>query len=134
MAFDLNTLAAKDTTTLHLEHPATFVKLYADDAKTEPLLIELYGPSSKQHRNAVQALLDKRAARGKTKVSAEVAAEEWTDVLVACTISISNIELSPGVPLNTPEQFKALYSNPSFEWLTDQVTAARGDVGNFLTV
>ena len=134
MAFDLNTLAAKDTTTLHLLHPKTDAKLYADEDKKEPLLIELYGPSSKQHRNAVQSLLDKRAARGKVKVSSEVQAEEWIDVLVACTISIQNIELVAGVPLNTPEQFKSVYSNPAFEWLTDQITAARGDVGNFLTV
>ena len=133
MAFDLSQLAAKDTTTLHLKHPKTHIEMYADEAKTQPIEIELYGTGSKVSRNAILALQNKRAARGKAQVSAEQIEAEWVDVLVACTKSIKNLDLEPGKPLDNPVAYKELYLNPQLEWVQEQVNATRGDVANFLT-
>lgn len=132
MGFNLSTLATKDTATLHLKHPVTFQDLYGDDEKTQPCLVKMYGKDSQVYRNAIFSLQNKRAARGKTKVSPEQVESEWIDVLVACTISIENLDIEPGKPCDSPEMYKELYSTPEFSWVQEQVNEWRGEVANFL--
>ena len=129
--FDLNTLSLKDTVELQLRHPVTDESLFADEAKTLPVCITLYGTSSKQYRNAITNLQNRQLNRGKKKVSAEVMRDEGIEILVACSEKATNMVYN-GAPVTNAATFRALYSDPTFGWLKDQVDAALGDVGNFL--
>lgn len=133
MAFSLDTLAVKDSFSLHLKHPVSEEALFADDAKTLPVEISLFGTSSKQFRTASLANQNAYIKRGKKPLTAEGMQQSRIDLLVACSDKGSNIEYH-GRELNDAEVFRALYSDPSFEWLKDQVDAALGDVANFLEV
>jgi hypothetical protein len=87
MTFSLDSLALKDTTELQLRHPVTEELLWADKEQTKPVAIALYGPSSKQYRNAITAMQNRQLRRGKQKVSAETLREESVKLLVACSDS-----------------------------------------------
>jgi hypothetical protein len=130
MAFDLNSLAQKDSFTLQLKHPVSDELLFADDEKTLPVEIVLFGTSSKQFRNASIANQNAYIKRGKKPLTAEGMQASRIDLLVACSDKGNNIEYH-GRALEG-EVFRSLYSDPSFEWLKDQVDAAIGDVANFL--
>lgn len=130
MAFDLNTLAKKDSFELHLRHPVTDELLYADDEKTQPVQIVLFGTSSKQYRNALAAMQNTRLKRGKKQISAEVMREDSIELLVACSDKGINFEYQ-GQQV-TGEVFRELYSDDSFDWLKDQCDEAIGDTANFL--
>lgn len=132
MAFELNTLALKDTTELHLTHPVTDEKLYADEDKKLPVVAILYGTSSKQYRNAITALQNRQLNLGKKKVSAEKMREESVEILVQCSEQIKNLTLD-GEPVNNPEAFRKLYSDPAYEWLKSQIDSVIGDVAAFLS-
>lgn len=132
--FDLSTLATKDTTELHLRHPVTEELLYADEAKKKPVTITLYGSSSKQYRNAVNAMQNRQLKRGKKQLTAEQMREEGIALLVACSDKATNLELRKGVPVDSDAAFRELYSDDKFGWLKDQVDEAVGTVANFLEV
>lgn len=130
--FSLDSLALKETTTLQLRHPVTEDALWADKEQTKPVGISLYGTSSKQYRNAITAMQNRQLRRGnKTKVNAETLREESVKLLVACSESGVNLTYNDQ-PLDSPEAFEALYSDPKFSWVKDQVDAALGDPSNFL--
>lgn len=130
MTFDISSLAKHDSATLQLRHPATDELLYADDAQTKPLEIELYGTSSKQYRKALMSMQNARLKRGKKVMSAEAISDESIDLLVTCSIKANNFEYK-GKPVEG-ETFRELYNDPSFNWLKDQVDEAIGDVQTFL--
>lgn len=132
MSFDLSTLATKDTTVLHLRHPVSDELLYADEAKKKPVTITLFGSSSSQYRNAINAMQNRQLKRGSKKSTAEVMREEGTELLVACSDTSSNLELRKGVPVDNDAAFRELYSDPKFGWLKDQVDEAVGSIANFL--
>ena len=134
MAFDLSSLATKDSVELHLRHPVTDELLYDDEAKKKPIQIILYGTSSKQYRNAITAMQNRQLKRGKKQATAESMREEGVELLVACSEKAVNLELRKGVPLDNDQAFRELYSDDSFGWLKDQVDSAVGDVSNFLAV
>lgn len=131
--FDINTLAAKETTELQLRHPATDEPLFADEAKTKPVAIVIYGTSSKKYRDAVSAMQNRQLKRGKKTVSAEVMREEGVELLVACSDKAINLALD-GQPVDNAEAFRKLYTDPSYGWLKDQVDSALAEVSNFLKV
>lgn len=133
MTFSIDSLALKATTELQLRHPVTDEPLWADDEQTKPVAIALYGPSSKQYRNAITAMQNRQLHRGnKKKVNAETLREESVKLLVACSDSGVNLTAPGGAPLDNEEAFEALYSDPKFSWVKDQVDAALGDPSNFL--
>lgn len=131
MSFDLNTLAKKDVTTVQINHPATDAPLYADAERTQPVQIIVYGTSSKQYRDKVLAMNNARLKRGKQKPTAEGLESDAIELLVACSKEAVNLELD-GKPINTPEAFRKLYSNPDFDWLREQVDNSIGEAANFL--
>lgn len=131
MSFNLEQLALEDTSELHLTHPVSGEKLYADDAKKKPVVVTLYGTSSKQYRDCMTALQNRALKRGNKKATAEQLREEGTELLVACSENISNL-VHNGAPVDNAEAFRSLYDNPKFSWLRDQVDAHIADTGAFL--
>lgn len=144
MAFNLKaTKALADSTILHLRDPGTDELLYEDGKdgqpdENKPLTIELYGRSSKQYRAWMSATLrkqerEKEAARnGKVKPkSLEQTLADNAEFLSVVTIAVNNFDIGTG-PIDSKEAFVALYSEPSLEWVGEQVSAALGDNSNFL--
>lgn len=133
--FDISTLALAPDYTLHLRHPVSGDKLYADKEETKPVEVLLFGTASKQYRNAVSAMQTRQLRRNakKEKPSAEVMNDEAVDLLVACTSGVNNlaVDASGKVP-TTAEDFRKLYADPKFSWLRAQVDEALGEVSNFL--
>lgn len=130
--FDISTLALADTFTLHLKHPVTGEKLYADEKQEQAVTITIYGTSSKKYRNAVTAMQNRQLRRkAKDKASAEDLQEEGIGLMVACSASSENLAID-GEEVKTEAQFRKLYSDPRFSWIKDQVDEALADVSNFL--
>jgi hypothetical protein len=73
---NLDSLGLKDATLLQLRHPVTEELLWADKEQTKPVGIDLYGPASKQYRNAITAMQNRALRRGKQKPTAEQLREE----------------------------------------------------------
>jgi hypothetical protein len=132
--FDISTLALKADHELHLKHPLTETKLFADAEEKKPVMILLHGTASKQYRNQVQAMQTRQLRRNakKEKPSAETMNEEAVELLVACSAGTKNFVFEGTEFSGTPEAFRKLYSDPKFSWLRAQVDEAIGDVGNFL--
>lgn len=126
--FDLSQLAAKDTFTLQLRHPATD-ELLAD--KDGPVEVVIFGQSSKEYRNAVNAMQDRALKRGNKKLSAERMREENIELLVACTDKFNNLSLK-GKPVSTVDDIRAVYSDDTYGWIRSQVDEAITDASNFL--
>lgn len=133
MTFDLNSFAFDtESRPLHLVSPADDVSLlYADKEETKPLRINLYGIASKQYKKAAEIMSKKIAKRGKRTPTSEEIREDGTEFLVAVTASVENLVLN-GEVIETPEQIKALYSNPKFKWIRDQADNFAGTSTNFL--
>lgn len=129
--FNLDSLALKDTVELQLRHPVSDELLFADEEKTKPVAIVLFGTSSKQYRNAITAMQNRQLRRGKKAVSAELMREESVNLLVACSDKAVNFTYK-GNTVADEDAFRALYSDPAYSWLKDQVDSALGDVSNFL--
>lgn len=135
--FNIKSKALQDSTTLHLVDPATGEFMYADENEKQPLTIELYGRSSKQYRQWMSATLrknekEKEANRGKAKAkSLEQTLADNAEFLSIVSIKASNFDLA-GKPIDNKEAFIELYSDPSLEWIGEQVSEALGDNGRFL--
>lgn len=130
MSFDLNKLALQDTTVVHLQGPEG-VGLYADEAQTQPLEVEVYGRSSSKMRNYLITAEKKKAKRGKRQPTPEEAQEDNAEFFAAITKSVRNFDLGKG-PLTTQEQFKEMYMNPALYWLTDEVSSTLGSSELFI--
>lgn len=133
MTFDLTSLSLKADTEIQLRNPVTGELLFADEEKTQPVTISLYGSASKQYRNAVADMQNralKRQAK-KEKPSAEVMREEGIRLLLAVSASTKNLSYN-GNPVVTEDDFRAVYSDPALSWVKDQVDEALADASNFL--
>lgn len=129
--FNLDSLALRDTTELQLVHPVTEELIFADREQTKPVSVVLFGTSSKQYRNAISAMQNRQLRRGKKAATAELLREESVNLLVACSDKTLNLTYKDA-PVDNEEAFRALYSDPAYSWLKDQVDAALGDVSRFL--
>jgi len=135
---DITTLAARDTATITLLHPATGEPLLVN-AEGAKATITLYGPGSKQHQ-AARAARERRlmasaiANQGKAGKPAAKAdpEQERRDVaadLAACTESIGGWDYKGATDAKALE---AAYADTTIGWVADQVQRALGDWGNFL--
>lgn len=131
--FNLDTLSLRDTVELQLRHPVSDELLFADEEKTKPVVIELFGTSSKEYRNAITAMQNRALKRGKKQATAEVMKEEGIELLVACSAKALNFQYA-GKPIADDAAFRTLYGDAKFSWLKEQVDAGLGDVSNFLSV
>lgn len=130
--FDINTLAAKDSTEVQLRHPVTDELLFADAEKQKPIIAVLWGKSSKQHKKAKLAFQNRNLKKNSKKgISAEILEQEGIDLLVACSQRIENMMLD-GEPIDCEAAFRKLYSNDAYSWLKEQVDEALEDNSNFL--
>lgn len=123
-------LSLKDTYVLQLLDPNTEELLFDDEG--DAVTITLYGPSSKQYRNAMTAMQNRELKRKAKKevIKAEEFETESVGILVACSAT-STLELD-GSLVDNKEAFKSLYSNSSYAWIRTQVDAALGTQSNFL--
>lgn len=131
---DLSSLKLKDTTEFQLVHPVSGEKLFADAEKKKPVMASIYGSSSKQYQTYMLAMQNRHLQAGKKVTKAELLKEEGIELLVACSISISNIELAKGVPVDNADAFRKIYSDAGWSWIKEQVDAAIGEASNFLEV
>ena len=136
MSFNIlaKNLQLTDTTVLHLEDPASGDPLYADEAETLPLTVELYGKASKVHQKYWAALYRKNELEQKTKKKAKTAEEllaDNADHFATLTKSMDNFDLD-GLVLDNKDAFKKVYADPRLLWINEQVAAKLGDQESFL--
>lgn len=129
---DIRKLAVEPTKKLHLRD-ATDQLIYADEAKTLPVCVNIYGPGSKQHARAKAAqstrLMEKLKRKGKIEQTAEQSASETAEFLSACTESWENIEhgtINEGNALSM-----AIYADESIGFIADQVAKELNEWANF---
>lgn len=129
--FDINSLAIQESTVLHVTHPATGEKLFADKADKQAITITVASTSSKAYRSAVNAMHNRTIKRGNKKLTAEQQKEEGVELLVACCISSDNLTYN-GASVKTEADFRALLSDDKMSWLKGQVDEALSNVENFI--
>lgn len=138
MSFNIlaKNLQLTDTTLLHLENPATGEPLYADEAETLPLTVELYGKASKVSQKYFASLIRKAELEQKAKKTSKAkTAEELladnAEHFATLTKSMNNFDLD-GLALNTKEAFKKVYEDARLLWISEQVNLKLGDQQSFL--
>jgi hypothetical protein len=129
-SFNIASLKTDDSAVLHLRSPATDELLYADDEKKLPVTITLFGSSSSQYRNAINAMQNRALKRGKKQASAEIMREESTELLVACFKEASNFDYD-GQAINEAG-FRAVLEDSGLSFVRDQVDSFIGEQSNFL--
>lgn len=129
--FDINSLAIQESTVLHLVHPATGEKLYADKAEKQAITITVASTSSRAYRQAVNAMHNRTIKRGGKRLTAEQQKDEGVELLVACCISSDNLT-NAGTVVKTEAEFRALLSDDKMSWLKNQVDEALSNVENFI--
>ena len=134
--------AAEDGVAVHLRHPKT----------NTPLGVRIFvaGVDSETYRSQIRRQQNRRMEQARRSRGLNISAEELEndalDLLVACTKGWeADIEehgekkTVPAIPFGerglldcTPENVRAIYANPGFSWLREQVDAEIGDRSNFL--
>ena len=128
---DIRKYSVSPTGRLHLRDTADEL-MYADDARTLPIAVNLYGPGSKQYAKAQAAqqnrMIDKLKRKGQTAQSAEQIAAEKSEFLSDCTASFENMEYDT---LTGNDLALAVYGDISIGFIADQVAKWMGDWSNF---
>lgn len=123
---------ADEGVVMYVRHPGTGEPLLdKDDA---PVTITLAGVDSDRFRDVVRSQTKRRlnggSAAGAPKPDAEA---EAIELLVKCTLAWSGIGLGSDRELEcTPENVRAIYSDPRVPWLRQQVDRFIADRANFL--
>lgn len=129
---NIKKFAVEPTKRLHLRDAADQL-IYADDAKTLPMAVNLYGPGSKQYARAKAAqnakIMEKLKRKGKIEQTAEQSAAETAEFLASCTMSWENVEYDQISETNALSI--AIYSDESIGFIADQVSKELGEWGNF---
>jgi len=121
---DLNNLEIPDTLSVHIQFKGE--KLYSDNDKKKPVVIELYSPAADaviDYKKAVQRktmLKLKKSRTNSLDLTPEEIEEQNIDRLVAFTCDVKNIEFN-GEKI-TSKNIRTVYANPKYGWLTDQLT------------
>lgn len=134
--FDITSQAVTDTATIHLKSAAGEL-LFADEARTMPVQIVVYGPGSKAF-GLVEARQSSRAVRrmqdndGKITVAPfEDRVRETAEDLATLTVRFENLSYPPAGDVQGAELFAALYADQSLGFIAKQVTRFLSDWGNF---
>jgi len=129
---DIRKLAVEPTKKLHLRD-ASDQLIYADEEKTLPVSVNLFGPGSKQYVRAKAAqsnrLMEKLKRKGKLDQTAEQNASETAEFLSACVESWENIEY--GTVTETESLSMAIFSDESIGFIADQVSKELNEWSNF---
>lgn len=130
---DIRKFAVEPTKKLHLRD-ASDQLMYADEAKTLPMAVNLFGPASKQYAKAKAAqnnrIVDRFKRKGKAEQSAEQSAAETAEFLAACTESWENVEY--GNLTETHALSMAVYSDTEIGFIADQVSKELTEWANFI--
>lgn len=131
---DLSDLEIPDTIAVHISIPSVG-KLYADDEKKKPTIINLYSPASEQvlefSRKVSERNIKRIGQKGLNSFdTAEELEKQGVDRLMAFTASVENL-IYKGEEV-TLSNIREIYENPKFGWLTDQLYMKIGDWDNFL--
>ena len=131
---DLSTLNVPETATIHLEFPG-MGKLYADDAKSQPVTIEVYGPASNQAvdyrrkmSRKVQSEMAKRGNRGLSNLGD--LEEQELERLCALTAGVSGL-IYKGETI-TKDTVRKVYADPKMGWIRDQLNEKLSGWEDFL--
>lgn len=97
-----------------------------------PMMVNVFGPGSKQYAKATAAqqnrVMDLLKRKGKTDQSAEDKARENAEFLADCTESFENVDYNG---LTGRELALAVYGDREIGFIADQVAKHLGDWGNF---
>jgi len=133
---DIADLVLPDTAEIHIEHPQ-IGKLYADEDKTDPVVIEVYSPSSNQavaYRRKVTkeayAVVAKKGTKAALKKTPEEIEEADIERLIAMTAGVRNLDYK-GQPV-TLDNIHKVYRDEKMNWLTEQVRERIGGWSDFL--
>jgi len=130
--FDITTLntsaAANKGVTITIRHPESNAKL--------PLKVTILGADSDKYRRVADASLNevfKQIAKtGKTLRTAEDVREERINAVCDCITGWEAFGNGEASLECTPENKKAVFENPGYGWMLDQVDAGIRDRANFL--
>ena len=128
---DISSLNIPETVRVHIEFPGSG-KLYADDAKTQPVVIEMYGPSTDQFLQEKRraARVFRNAAMKKGKVDDIDPIEEEVKRLCNLTASVSGLTYK-GEIISRDTVVK-VYRDPKMGWLKEQVAERIAGWDSFL--
>lgn len=128
---DIRKFAVEETGVIHLRDGADEL-MYADEDQKKPITITVYGPGSKQfaaaqarQNNRTMELIRKK--RNVSRSAADIKADD-AEFLASCTKEFGNISYDK---LEGEALFKAVYSDPTLGFITDQVNKYLGDWANF---
>jgi hypothetical protein len=120
-----------ETATLHLQTPDGEL-MYADEEMKKPVLLHLYGIGSKQYQSAERKRQDSLANKFKRYKNKAIPTEELeelrVDFLVRCVAGSENFELDGQ---KDEELYRAVFSDRSLVFVTDQVDRFISDQANF---
>lgn len=129
---DIKKLAVDPTKKLHLRNASDDL-IYADEAKTLPVCVNIFGPASKQYAKAKAAqnnrIIEKLKRKGKSDQTAEQNIAEQSEFLAACTQSWENLEYEQITETNALSV--AVYSDQSIGFIADQVAKELNEWSNF---
>lgn len=129
--FDIASLAIQESTVLHLTHPATGEKLYADADGKKAITITIASTSSRSYRSAVNAMHNRTLKRGNKKATAEQQKEEGIELLTSCCVTSDNLVYN-GDPVKSESDFRSLLSDDKMSWIKSQVDETLGNVELFI--
>lgn len=126
---NIRKFAVEQTGRLHLRDASEELMHTPEGA---PMVVNLYGPGSKQYARAQAAqqnrMVDKLKRKGKASSTAEQNAAETAEFLADCTISFENVEYDD---LTGRDLALAVYSDTEIGFVADQVAKHIGDWSNF---
>lgn len=127
----LKKYALAETATLHLQDPSGEL-MYLDDKMTMPVTLNLYGVGSKQYQMAERKRQDGLASKFKKFKNKTIPTEELeelrVDFLVRCVAGSENFNLDN---LDGEELYRAVFSDRSLVFITEQVDRFISDQANF---
>ena len=134
--FDISALETSDTGFVHLKNPSTeepIVLGSGDDAK--PVGITVHAPGTKAYVAAEDRRTNRQMLRNRRtkKITAENLREDNQLFFADVTVSFDNLSFKPAGEVTGKDLFSALYGDPKFGWVTDQVNAFLNDWGSFTT-
>jgi hypothetical protein len=128
---DIKQFAASPTSTFQLRDGADNL-IWADDAKSVPVEVEVYGPGSKQYQSASSRQqnrsIDTLKRKGKADQSADDKIADQADFLASITVRFVNLDYEG---LSGNALAVAVYSDSSLGFIGQQVKAHADEWANF---
>lgn len=119
-----------DTVDVNIVHPTTLEPLLNDNS--EPMVITMYAPHSKEYKAAVHEQTNKRLKQAQSKKKVDLTAEDIEDAtldLFAKTTKSWNITYDGEEPDFSVSKAKEIYSEVF--WIRDQIDEAVSNSLNF---